>query len=547
MNDDFSENPVLDFIAYADTIVDIIKNSDPNFTIGIYGEWGTGKTTLMRKIESELRSETSITAIWFNAWRYEREEQFTLIPLLKKIVYSLPDTHEFDGLRKAIKRGIGTIRRNMGQIITSVVSDFVAKSVGLNTAKVVKDISNELIPKIELLTEANEKDTIYFDGLEKIEDEIKKIRIKKQRIRIVVFIDDLDRCSPKKALEVFESVKVFLGVEGFIYVLGLSHETISKLITAEYGKSDIKGDQYIKKIIQIPITLPEWSTNDVSILIDDFIKSGTIFGKYVDIIKENTELIAKAIEKNPRETKRFINNFIVAYEILLRYTKKVNAKELLIVQAINVRWNRFYRLMVKLSIDSRKELKLYVEMTESERNKELETDFTNKKLNLNLKRFLRDFKTDNELWDFLKDHSESIFGIKNWEIYRRGAESVSEIPTVYRVSNLMLEKYQPVVNETEAIMDTIRLYAPRGLELDKIIDIQMKARNLFRIIGQAHSHREENELIENVMRGLNILKDQMLVRSQKLTNIDKQESQQLSILIMEVEELLREWEKLVIN
>jgi predicted KAP-like P-loop ATPase len=44
--------------------------------------------------------------------------------------------------------------------------------------------------------------------------------------RIIIFIDDLDRCSPKTTLEVFESIKVFLGLEGFIYIVGLSHETI---------------------------------------------------------------------------------------------------------------------------------------------------------------------------------------------------------------------------------------------------------------------------------------------------------------------------------
>jgi len=425
ITDDVARKPVLDFDAYSDTVVDIIKNSYPRFSIGIYGEWGTGKTTLMRQIESKLKTEKSITTVWFNAWRYEREEQFALIPLLKKIAYSLPDKKEYEGLRKSIKKGIGTIRRNMPQIVTSIVSDFVKQGIGENTENVVKAISNQLIPKIELLTEVNEKDTIYFDGLDNIEEEIIAIREKGQPIRIVVFIDDLDRCSPKKALEVFESVKVFLGVDGFIYIIGLSYETISKLITAEYGKSDIKGDQYIKKIIQIPITLPEWSHDDVSKLINDFIKRGILNKKYLKIIKTNKDLIAKAVENNPRETKRFINNFIVAHEIHSRY-KKVDAAELLLVQAINVRWNSFYRIIVKLDTVSRNELKSYVEMSELDRNKELDIDTSEKNLSLEMKRLLRQFKTDAELWSFLKHHSDLVFGITDWETYRRATESVGE-------------------------------------------------------------------------------------------------------------------------
>ena len=63
-----------------------------------------------------------------------------------------------------------------------------------------------------------------------------------------------NRCSPKKTLEILESIKVFLGMDGFIYVIGMSHDIVSKLIEIEYDKSGVKGEQYIKKIIQIPIT-----------------------------------------------------------------------------------------------------------------------------------------------------------------------------------------------------------------------------------------------------------------------------------------------------
>lgn len=55
-----------------------------------------------------------------------------------------------------------------------------------------------------------DRDTIYFDGINKIEIDMAKIMEKYHGSRVIVFIDDLDRCSPKKALEVFESVKVFL-------------------------------------------------------------------------------------------------------------------------------------------------------------------------------------------------------------------------------------------------------------------------------------------------------------------------------------------------
>ena len=54
ITDDIAIDPILDFNLYRNAIVNIIKNSYPKFTIGIFGEWGTGKTTLMNSIEKEL-------------------------------------------------------------------------------------------------------------------------------------------------------------------------------------------------------------------------------------------------------------------------------------------------------------------------------------------------------------------------------------------------------------------------------------------------------------------------------------------------------------
>jgi predicted KAP-like P-loop ATPase len=92
ITDNFSEQPILDFDSYSDAIVKMIKNSYPNFTIGIFGEWGTGKTTLMKSIEKKIgKNDQDIITVWFDAWKYENEKEFALIPLLKVIDYSIPD------------------------------------------------------------------------------------------------------------------------------------------------------------------------------------------------------------------------------------------------------------------------------------------------------------------------------------------------------------------------------------------------------------------------------------------------------------------------
>ena len=80
-------------------------------------------------------------------------------------------------------------------------------------------MEKNLLPKMDILSSVD-KETVYFEGIEKIENEMKKVL---KSHEIVVFIDDLDRCEPDKALEVLESIKVFLDIEGFVFIVRLSY------------------------------------------------------------------------------------------------------------------------------------------------------------------------------------------------------------------------------------------------------------------------------------------------------------------------------------
>lgn len=345
ITDDIAVEPILDFNFYRDAIVNIVRNSFPKFTIGIFGDWGTGKTTLMSSIDKALQKDKNLVIVRFETWRYEREDQFALLPLLKSIAFALPNEKEFQPLKQKLKKGAISFLKKMPDILSSVVSNYVTKEAGEVTKEMFDSFKKEFNSKVELLAEVD-RDTLYFDGFEDIRNELSNIRKNNPAFRIIVFVDDLDRCSPTKTLEVLESIKVFLGMEGFVYILGISHDVVTKLIDMQYEKSGIKGEQYIKKMIQIPVTLPKWDNQDIIKLVKDFVKKGITHDKFKDVINENINLISTAIENNPREIKRFLNNFIVGFEIFSP-GKKVVAKELLVIQAIQLRWGKFYDLLIK--------------------------------------------------------------------------------------------------------------------------------------------------------------------------------------------------------
>ena len=79
--DDPAQTPGLGFDAYAEALEGIVAHSRAEFAVGIFGTWGSGKTTLMRAIEARLKRHSDIVTVWFTAWRYEKEEHL-IVPLL---------------------------------------------------------------------------------------------------------------------------------------------------------------------------------------------------------------------------------------------------------------------------------------------------------------------------------------------------------------------------------------------------------------------------------------------------------------------------------
>lgn len=418
LTDNIEPDPTDDFQKLSDTIVSMIQGSEPRFSIGIYGDWGTGKTTLMKLVEKKLRKYDStgenILTIWFNAWRYEREEQLATIALLKTIAFGMTNHPRYSNVAKSIWNGIKIITKDT---IRQLTLQTILSEQGWD------DLEKKLTDKMQLLNKIDQN-TIYFDGIKTIEDELSKIRNDYSESKIVIFIDDLDRCSPKKVLEVLESIKVFLDMNGFVFILGLSERTIINLITREYDGSGIRGEDYIQKIIQLPIRTPLWNSEDIEKMIKSKI-SPKLEDPYNKIILENKSLIALAVSPNPRELKRFINNIIVALEVFsdLKASGTIKEDELIVLEALKSRWNLFY-LDMMLDKDFRKEIlgildspvgvKEYVDMQTANNRTEPITDEQKKVSELPI-----------DLMNFLDDVNvrKNLLAIENWDIYRRVSET----------------------------------------------------------------------------------------------------------------------------
>jgi uncharacterized protein YjbI with pentapeptide repeats len=444
LTDDIAIHPILDFNLYRDAIVNIVKNSYPKFTMGIFGDWGAGKTTLINSIDKALQTEKDLIIVRLEAWRYKRE-QFALVSMLKTIAYALPAEKQFEDLRQKLETSAINFLKKTPDILTSIITKYVSEEDEISQ-EMFDSFKKEFNSKIQLIAELD-RDAVYFDGFEQIRKEIKNLRLDNPAFRIIVFVDDLDKCSPKKALEILEFIRVFHDIEGFIYIIGMSQDMMVKLSDIENNETSIEGEHYIKNLIQVPITLPKWSNQDIVKLVRDFIKKGMIHERFKEVVDKNIELISVAVDNNPREIKRFLNNFIVAHEIFsskknfeaknLIFSSKKNfeAKELLVIQAIHLRWNKFYNILVKSDESFFKGLDKYLKMDDETRFKSLDL-YGGKKDEDDIKvwKVLRDFKTDSDLWNFLVQNSGTLRNIQDWSVYRRAIEMVIEPSTMHRKS-----------------------------------------------------------------------------------------------------------------
>lgn len=157
-----------------------------------------------------------------------------IIPFLKTIqgaITTYAETHGRDGL-EILKQGALRIGTAAIAFAYGMSADCKLGGVGFkfDAAKAAKR-EEELVGKRRQEAEklAEELSSTYYDIISALEKALDS-----EKFRIVVFIDDLDRCLPKKAVELLESIKLFLDIEGYLFILGVDKEVVKKGISHRY-------------------------------------------------------------------------------------------------------------------------------------------------------------------------------------------------------------------------------------------------------------------------------------------------------------------------
>ncbi|MEM7529120.1 MAG: P-loop NTPase fold protein [Pseudomonadota bacterium] len=354
---DMSEDR-LDRANLAGTLFDVLHGPELQtpITVGIYGGWGSGKTSVMNMLRKRLDEDRAGVTLWFNAWKYASSDETLWRALLLEIVTALgnsgtgipalpakgnteKDAETLDKRLADLKSSLyrsrswteqGAVTVNWNQAVPFAM-DMVLRAVGFtasqglfnlfrwraedDTAKEkkrdeIKEMASQTMELFE--REEIERFQAHVTSLEQFEDALKSLikdEIAARNMRLYVFVDDLDRCMPDQAVSALEAIKLFMDQKDCVFILGMDRDAVEEGIRQRYpfvpdesGKQrqQIEPRKYLDKIIQLPFNLAPLSGAQVR----GFVESLLIDTKFEADLADS---VVKACPPNPRTLKRVLN------------------------------------------------------------------------------------------------------------------------------------------------------------------------------------------------------------------------------------------------
>lgn len=487
---------LLGYRFHAKLLKDIVLDDNMLPTsIGIFGNWGYGKSSLMllmqKEVDIEIAKQNNAGKKWrvlqvrFNGWQYENYEstKYTLIQVLLDSVESYLSAdkgyfEKLDGLLRRInllKVGVLLFKKYAWSQIPSEIKDHLPSSEEL---KACIDVDN--IDKF-MAEFKNDRTSLFVTSFRKLfESIIKDAQFKS----VIVYIDDLDRCSGERMIDCIEAIKLFLNVDHTAFVLGADERMVELAIKEHYpvqdrNKSAIYSpfSDYLEKLIQIPYRLPKLSFGEQATYIMFLLLKSKypnyfdgVLAKYyefkdkepfkiytykqfkqdlngrnipdVEKLLEIVPMMNRFLNGTPRQLKRFLNTF----DLRLRMVKVASMREIneiILAKLMLLEYNFKYQKLFE---------SLYgMQQTNQGTIKDIDKVESNARQNKNLddKRW-EEWADDKLVWEWLKVEP-SLMGVNLAPYFWIARDSLkNSVPVENLVSNSVRLLFQNLLHKQSA-------------------------------------------------------------------------------------------------
>ena len=307
-SDNETADDLIGFQVHADLIREVVTDDKMlPLTIGVFGDWGGGKTSIMKMLERDLDADhwpdsdpkqllyKGIAVVYFNGWLFEGYDD-AKAAILSSILLALGDHKRFGpkirGKALSLLKSVDWMRVSKAGLKHVVIPAAAALATGgvaaipaavaLSTglSHVGAAAKPEKTPDKAEGGSASEDSGAWFKA--KKEEHAFNVRTFRERFdqllkdsdieSLVVLIDDLDRCSPERVIENLEAIKLFLSVPSTAFVIGADPRIVEHAIRLRYAErsgsaspeeSNRLVKDYLEKVIQVPYRLPRLSSSEI--------------------------------------------------------------------------------------------------------------------------------------------------------------------------------------------------------------------------------------------------------------------------------------------
>lgn len=323
------QNDLLGIEKYTEGLIRFISTSATPITIGIQGEWGSGKTSLLNTIKQELcdRDNAEFYPVWLNTWEYSLlssadETLIRIITGLVEQISSMIDSGKSEKSKKAFA-ALGSIAKKLGGEVGGLSGKIVEMTGEALESSLAKSETNS----IRALRQA-------------LQDVVNEALEKGNKKAIIFFVDDLDRLEPSVAVNILELIKNLFDLENCIFVLAIDYGVVVKGLQSKFGvmteENEWEFRAFFDKIIQLPFSMPT-SSYDLQKYLKNILVKGEYFSEKDLVDAERLERIVEitslSVGTNPRALIRLVNSAALI-EIIRGREDSISADERIIEFAL---------------------------------------------------------------------------------------------------------------------------------------------------------------------------------------------------------------------
>ena len=387
LNDHWTLDDGLGFGATAEQLARVALQAQPPFTVALTGKWGAGKTSVLRQAFATLGGEPIAQAlpfgeplsdrafdqdvgemwqklsyfgtksgdksglseeqlelgnlaerclcVWYSPWQHQQADN-PLLPLLLEI------KKQYNTLAKA-KKITADISKGSGRIGITLLEKVIDASLSIaakNQIKIASGTSAEIAKawqgnesELEQISDGQRFHLIFEEAIETL------LRSRKGRFkfndaaRLIIFIDDLDRCEESVIVQLLESIKLYLHSQRCVFILGIDPDAVLGALKRHWKeRSEQSNAEYLEKLVQAQLEVPQPAIQLIRNLIETQLSDHDIpieapateeTNGDKDQAKDTDNKIAdlptmlkELLEPNPRKIKNFLNSLVAQWHLL---------------------------------------------------------------------------------------------------------------------------------------------------------------------------------------------------------------------------------------